>query len=60
MSFGYIGYIWTLCGCAALFFAALGGAGALYAWAGRRRNREPETRVEEIRLGGPPGGSGAA
>ena len=52
MSFGYIGYIWTLCGCAALFVVALGGAGALYVWAQRTRGSEPASRVETVKLDG--------
>lgn len=60
MSFGYIGYIWSLCGCASLVLVALGGAGALYAWARRTRAVEPTTHVEKIGLGGPPDGGSAA
>lgn len=60
MSFGYIGYLWTLCGCATLVLVALGGAGALYLWAGRRREGEPVSRVEPIDVGGRGGGGDAA
>ena len=60
MSFGYIGYVWTLCGCAALAFVAFGAAAALYTWARRARVHEPTTHVEEVGRDGPGGGSGAA
>lgn len=60
MSFGYIGYIWSLCGCASLVLVALGGAGALYGWARRTRAAEPTTRVENIDMGGPADGGNAA
>lgn len=59
MAFGYIGYLWTLCGCAMLLLAALGGAAALYALAGRGRGAQPTTRVEDVTVGHrPPGGGG--
>lgn len=58
MSFGYIGYLWTLCGCAVLALVALGGTGVLYGWARRGRRLEPKTHVEKIEV--PPSEGGGA
>jgi hypothetical protein len=44
MTFGYIGYIWAIVGCASLFLLVLGSAAALHA-VGRRLDRRGASRA---------------
>jgi hypothetical protein len=46
VTFGYIGYIWTLLGCGLMLFVFGGAAMILYGVARRDRERRPQPKIE--------------
>lgn len=52
MTFGYIGYIWALLGCACFGMVFGGSAVLLYGIARRDRAARPEPKVSVERVGG--------